>query len=315
MQARPQSFPAARVPDQPLAQDPSPQLSSAADPELSGLAETAGLAHDAGNLLGALRLYTDLLSAPGVLCPRHQHYVTELRLIADRASTLIQRLLVNFQTPPRAGAAEQERPEGRSLPPAPAVHAGAQLIKAASITSSHAMALFHLAPILEHLAAGVAEVSVVCSDSLPALDLSTEVLERITVNLVRNAVEAIRKQRATSSTTELRPLGQIRIRLEADADHARLALEDTGPGMREEMIAAYLRPTPLPYGATHGLGHRIVHQLVAESGGKLSIRVRPGFGTLLCVCWPIPRSPAKAQPGKAERSAAKLISLPSKLTA
>ena len=317
MQARPQSFPAARVPDQPLAQDPSPQPSSAADPEPSGLAETTGLAHDAGNLLAALGLYTDLLSAPGVLAPRHQHYAAELRLIADRASKLIQRLLVNFQIPPNGGAAEQERPEGRTLPPAVAVQAGARLIKAAATTpiSSHAMALFHLAPILEHIAAGVAEVSVTCCDSLPALDLSTEVLERITVNLVRNAVEAIRSQRAASPTTAPRPLGRIRIRLEADSGHARLTLEDTGPGMKEETIAAYLRPTPLPYGATRGLGHRIVHQLVAESGGKLSIHVRPGFGTLLCACWPLPRSPAKVQPGKAECSAAQPISVPSTLTA
>ncbi len=317
MQARPLSIPAARVPSQPLQQNLSTHSSCAADPAPSGLAETAGLAHDAGNLVAALRLYTDLLSAPGVLGPRHEHYATELRLIADRASTLIQRLLVNFQTPPDGEAAEPERPDGWSLP-LPAARAdfsGARLKMPASTASSHALALFHLAPILEHLAAGVAKVTVTCSESLPALDLSTEVLERITVNLLRNAVEAIRSQSAASSATAPRRLGQIRIRLEADRGYARLTLEDTGPGMREEMIAAYLRPTPLPYGARHGLGHRIVHQLVAESGGKLSIRVRPGYGTLLCAGWPIPRSPAKTQPGKVESPAGKFISVSSTLTA
>ena len=315
MQARPLSIPAARVPSQPLQQNLSTHSSCAADPAPSGLAETTGLAHDAGNLVAALRLYTDLLSAPGVLGPRHEHYATELRLIADRASTLIQRLLVNFQTPLNGKAAEPERPDGRSLPTARADFSGARLKKPASAATSHALVLFQLAPILEHLAAGVAKVTVTCSESLPALDLSTEVLERITVNLFRNACEAIRRQSAASSTTASRRLGQIHIRLEADASHARLKLEDTGPGMREEMIAAYLRPTPLPYGARHGLGHRIVHQLVAESGGQLSIRVRPGYGTLICVCWPIPRSPAKTQPGKVESPAGKFISVSSTLTA
>ena len=34
---------------------------------VTGVAEGAGLAHDAGNLLGALSLYSDLLAMPGVL--------------------------------------------------------------------------------------------------------------------------------------------------------------------------------------------------------------------------------------------------------
>ena len=48
---------------------------------VAGVAEGAGLAHDAGNLLGALSLYSDLLAMPGVLNEEHREYANELRLL------------------------------------------------------------------------------------------------------------------------------------------------------------------------------------------------------------------------------------------
>ena len=57
------------------------------------LAEREGLAHDAGNLLGALGLYCDLMSRPEVLAPAYQHYVAELRHVAVRSRALIERML------------------------------------------------------------------------------------------------------------------------------------------------------------------------------------------------------------------------------
>src|SRR5580658_9470769 len=52
---------------------------------VAGVAEGAGLAHDAGNLLGALSLYSDLLSMPGVLHEEHREYAAELRMLSDRS--------------------------------------------------------------------------------------------------------------------------------------------------------------------------------------------------------------------------------------
>src|SRR5580658_6143875 len=54
-------------------------------PPIAGVAEGAGLAHDAGNLLGALSLYSDLLGMPGVLHEEHREYATELRMLSDRS--------------------------------------------------------------------------------------------------------------------------------------------------------------------------------------------------------------------------------------
>src|SRR6202789_3086253 len=60
---------------------------------LAGVAEGAGLAHDAGNLLGALSLYSDLLALPGVLHEEHKEYANELRMLSDRSWAMIDRLV------------------------------------------------------------------------------------------------------------------------------------------------------------------------------------------------------------------------------
>src|SRR3979411_2796430 len=59
---------------------------------VAGIAEGGGRAHDAGNLLGALSLYSDLLAMPGVLHEEHREYATELRMLSDRSWAMIQRL-------------------------------------------------------------------------------------------------------------------------------------------------------------------------------------------------------------------------------
>src|ERR1700704_3035563 len=60
---------------------------------IAGVAEGAGLAHDAGNLLGALSLYSDLLAMPGVLHEEHRKYAEELRMLSDRSWAMINRLV------------------------------------------------------------------------------------------------------------------------------------------------------------------------------------------------------------------------------
>jgi hypothetical protein len=55
--------------------------------------EAPALAHDAGNLLSALKLYSELLALSGVLHARHKHYAQDLKLLAARSEVLIERLL------------------------------------------------------------------------------------------------------------------------------------------------------------------------------------------------------------------------------
>lgn len=279
MQAQPQSTLAARIFSAPPTAAPPPLPNPSRSTPLlpaprstPSLANNIGLAHDAGNLLSALGLYSDLLSVPGVLRPEHQHYATELRLISDRSSKLIQHLLTN--TPQPADTSSD----------------------ATQPTSNHATTLHNLAPVLERIAAGAATVSVAYPDTLPALDFPADIIERITVNLVRNAAEAIRLHRAIQPPSISLPPGEIYVNLAVIAGRVQLTVQDNGPGMPPAIAAAYLQPSPLPQGATRGLGHRIIHELATSSEGQLSIRVRPGFGTTFCVKWTIPASNMLTEP-------------------
>lgn len=305
MQAQPQSNLAARKPSQPalplstafrVPALPVPTalpvpavLTAPSEPPSASVAESSGLAHDAGNLLAALGLYSDLLSVPGVLRPEHQHYATELRLISNRSAELIRRLLapsapITAETLPLSEAAPL-------LPPQLFRRRNARTSDLLPNTPNHGAMLLSLAPVLERIAAGAAAVTVTCPTSLPALGFPSEIIERITVNLVRNAAEAIRLQQASAACTPLSTPGQIRVTLAVIAHRLQLTVEDNGPGLTPPNVEAYLNPQPLPLGAHHGLGHRIVHELTTASHGLLSIRVNPGHGTTFCLAWPIPALP------------------------
>jgi signal transduction histidine kinase len=301
MQAQHPSNLAART-TSPLPSPPSPSpIPASADsaPPASirapSLANSTGLAHDAGNLLAALGLYCDLLNVAGVLRPEHQHYGAELRLISDRSSSLIQRLLAAPVTAaPIAIRPDPAQPSADPLP-LPSTLLRCRNARASDIippSPNHAAMLRSLAPVLERIAAGAATVTVTCPASLPALDFPSEIIERITVNLVRNAAEAIRLQQGSAPPSTLPPCGEIQVSLAEVGGRVQLSVEDNGPGMPPAIAAAYLQPSPLPLGASRGLGHRIIHELAASSEGQLSIRVRPGRGTIFCLKWPITLPPS-----------------------
>jgi len=228
------------------------------------IAEGPGLAHDAGNLLGALGLYCDLLDLPGVLRPEHLHYARELRLLSQRSGALINRLLEGD----REHVAPIVGPPPKRLCPSTVVRA--------------------FTPLLRSLAAPDATVSVEIASGLPGLPFAPEVLERILVNLTRNAATALRAH-GPSNYSE----AKIRIAVRGDATRISLTVADNGPGMPPEVAAAFLKPEPLPRGALHGLGHRVIDDLVQSTGGQLSINATPKRGTTLRIDWPISPSSIK----------------------
>ena len=66
--------------------------SQAASPSVAQY--SAGLAHDARNMLAAMDIYCELLASPGVLKPDDKHLLDELRLLRDSSGKLLDRLLV-----------------------------------------------------------------------------------------------------------------------------------------------------------------------------------------------------------------------------
>jgi signal transduction histidine kinase len=247
MQAHPLSNTAAQL---------RPPLSTAVG-SFAGIAESVGLAHDAGNLLGALSLYSDLLRAPGVLRPEHQHYATELRTLSERSSVLLHRM---FSCANRHN--DPDRDERRAAVP---------------VCSDSELSLRSLEPLLRRLAEPFAALTFNVENLPPSLPFPVEVLERILLNLVSNSAEALRRCSPSS--------GRIHIDLAACAGLLQLTVSDNGPGMNPLLAARFLRPEPASDDLAPGLGHRILHELVQGTGATLELRVRPGRGCTFVFTW------------------------------
>ncbi|GGA77208.1 hypothetical protein GCM10011507_30610 [Edaphobacter acidisoli] len=127
----------------------------------SGVAESAGLVHDVGNLLGALRLYSDLLALPGVLREEYRAYAADLRLLSERSRVMVGRLVLHTEAEQSLWA------EGTVLPDAVERCRG----------------------LLSRIARRDIEVSY-GSGAFRPVNVPVESVERILTNLVKNAAEA-----------------------------------------------------------------------------------------------------------------------------
>ncbi len=73
-----------------------------------------------------------------------------------------------------------------------------------------------------------------------------------------------------------------------------LTVQDSGCGMTEQQIARILQPEAASPGEAvespgqrQGVGLRVVQELVAASGGRLTITSRVGVGTQIEIRWPV----------------------------
>jgi C4-dicarboxylate-specific signal transduction histidine kinase len=219
------------------------------------VAEGAGLAHDAGNLLGALSLYSDLLEMPGVLHEEHREYAAELRMLSDRSWAMIDRLMNHARGTPRPKAVVES-----TVVPNVVDRCKGLLSRVAGRTVE-----------IEYGAGAFAPVNV------PA-----EAVERILTNLVKNAAEATAWVGAISvqvdGATELDEHGGNRRRVV-------MTVRDRGCGMDSSAVRRLMQGGGISPANGRGLGFRVVRELVALSGGCLNIESQPEVGTSISTEW------------------------------
>ncbi|HEX9296444.1 MAG TPA: protoglobin domain-containing protein [Polyangiaceae bacterium] len=116
----------------------------------------------------------------------------------------------------------------------------------------------------EAQAAGViVEANLPVSDIV--LDADAAKLEQVTLNLIRNAVEALAPSRG----------GLVTVRLRRQPRHAILEVEDDGPGLispEAPIFDAFYSTKP----EGTGLGLAIVHRIVTDHSGAITVESRPG---------------------------------------
>jgi signal transduction histidine kinase len=224
---------------------------------ISGVAEGAGLAHDAGNLLGALSLYSDLLAMPGVLYEEHREYAAELRMLSDRSWAMINRL-VNHS---RAGLPVKVQAEISVLPDV----------------------VDRCKGLLSRVAGRTVEISYGVGAFQP-VRVPVEAVERILTNLVKNAAEATPWVGAISIHVE----GVVE-QPQDEGDEARrrvvMTVRDRGCGMDQAAVRRLMQTGGISSANGRGLGFRVVRELVAMSGGCLNVESQPEVGTNISVEW------------------------------
>ncbi len=233
----------------------------------SGIANGVGLAHDAGNLLSALRLFAEVMSAPGVLSEQHRHLAGELNLLSDRSSVLLNRL-VAATTGVSAENAEAEVPP--EIDP---------LVLPESVLDCLGL--------LSKIAGR--PVTFFCAPSAYApVAVPREAFERMVVNLVKNAAEASPRG-GTISVTLLATPSRER---EPHGMRMLLTVRDCGRGMSRSSVRQLFDPEPPPSGARHGLGFQIVRELAESTGGSVEVESELGAGTSVMLSWPVTRRPS-----------------------
>jgi signal transduction histidine kinase len=224
---------------------------------IGGVAEGAGLAHDAGNLLGALSLYSDLLALPGVLHEEHKEYANELRMLSDRSWAMIDRL-VNHA---RAGRSTRGQGELAVLPDV----------------------VDRCRGLLSRVAGRTVEISYGVG-AFQAVKVPVESVERILTNLVKNAAEATPWVGAISIHVE-GVLQQAENEGEEPRRRVVMTVSDRGCGMDKTAVRRLMQTGGISSANGRGLGFRVVRELVAISGGALDIESQPEVGTSISVEW------------------------------
>jgi len=241
----------------PLVRRPLAQVGGEAAASIAGVAEGAGLAHDAGNLLGALSLYSDLLAMPGVLHEEHREYAAELRMLSDRSWAMINRL-VNHS---RSGLPAKVQTEISVLP---------------DVVDRCRGWLSRVAGRMLDISYGVG--------AFQPVRVPVEAVERILTNLVKNAAEATPWVGAISIHVE-----GVLEQGETESDEARrrvvITVRDRGCGMDQASVRRLMQTGGISSASGRGLGFRVVRELVAMSGGCLNVESQVDVGTSISAEW------------------------------
>jgi two-component system nitrogen regulation sensor histidine kinase NtrY len=103
--------------------------------------------------------------------------------------------------------------------------------------------------------------------------IDRQMMRRVLVNLVRNAVQAIRGAKHDGE-----PRGRVVVRAEKRADGVDLLVEDDGPGVPEASRERVFDPYFTTKAEGTGLGLAIVKKIVVEHNGTIAVRKSEALG-------------------------------------
>ena len=241
---------------------------------------TGGVAHDFNNLLTPIIGSLDMLTRRGLGNERERRLIDGALQSADRAKTLVQRLLAFARRQPLQ---------------ATAVDLGLLIDGMAELIGST-------------VGPGIS-VRVDVAADLPPASADANQLEMAILNLGVNARDAM-PDGGTLTITAARESVIVGHRSGLRQGHyIHLSVADTGSGMDEATRARAVEPffSTKGIGKGTGLGLSMVHGLVAQLGGGLTIVSAPGQGTAVELWLPVSLGPLEDR-GETRLAAAPIAS-------
>ncbi len=223
---------------------------------------TGGVAHDFNNLLTPIIGSLDMLVRKELGTARERRLIEGALQSAERAKTLVQRLLAFARRQPLQPTAVDVRRVVDNM---------AGLIGA---TIGPTIAVRVDVP------------------SLPSAKADLNQLEMALLNLAVNARDAMPDGGDLAITARRANLGAGNSAGVAPGEYIRLSVADTGCGMDAETLARAIEPffSTKGIGKGTGLGLSMVHGLAAQLGGGLTIESAPGEGTTISLWLPVTTS-------------------------
>jgi len=228
-----------------------------------------GIAHDFNNILSAILGYTELALGDVEQGSTVWHDLQGTLTAGRRARDLVQQILAFCRQTERART---------SMPLHWLVEEALVLLRAALPS------IITIRPIIDRNAGAV-------------LADPTQ-MQQVLINLCTNAAHAMRE---TGGVIEVR-LEPIEVAAE-DAPaispnlkagpYVRLTVQDTGHGMEPEILERVLEPffTTKGMGEGTGMGLAVVHSIIANHGGAITVESTPGQGSTFVVYLPRHNSP------------------------
>lgn len=219
---------------------------------------TGGVAHDFNNLLTPIVGALDLLSRKNAGDARMERLTSSALQAADRAKTLIQRLLA---------FARRQHLEARPV--------------------DVRQLLYVIRELLARTLGPRIDLSIRVAAQLPPAHVDSHQLELALLNLAVNARDAMPDGGSliVSATEEVLSASS---RLSAGR-YVRISVQDSGLGMDAQTLRRAIEPFFTTKGIGHGtgLGLSMVHGLARQSGGDFQLESQPGCGTTATLWVPI----------------------------
>ena len=210
------------------------------------------MSHDFNNLLTPIIGSLDMLQRKGMGGEREQRLISGALQSAERAKTLVQRLLAFARRQPL---------QTKGVDVAELIDGMRDLI--ASTTGPQIRVNVHAAP------------------DLPAAKADANQLEMALLNLAVNARDAMAEGGVLTLSAKARMVEADNRSGLSVGRYVRLTVADSGIGMEAATLARAIEPffSTKGVGRGTGLGLSMVHGLTAQLGGALDIVSSPGAGT------------------------------------